>query len=244
MIAVTDHLPLIGPQTAVVVAGGDLITDQQPHPGIGHHRGAVLVEFSGLDPVVLGEIVQSRDGVVVRGQHHHALPAGTDLGPVVQHVKVHLARHAPVEATVLLVDVEGVGVALAEGEGGVSFPRLGETVDPAEFDGGAVFDQPIEHPTPTYRQVLQRVTDQHHPPPPPISQHRQLGERRRGHHCGLIHQQRRTSREPVAGRRAPEAGGVRGATCGRCPPPPPSRWSAPPPRSRLVPPRTPDGPAW
>ena len=102
------------------------------------------------------------------------------------------------EAAVLVVEADDVGVASPQTEAGISFPGRVEAVDPVELDGAEGVDEVAEHAGATDGRELHRVTEQSEAPTPSLGQLDQLGEAWCRHHRGLVHHDGGAGREVVA----------------------------------------------
>ena len=113
-------------------------------------------------------VVESVGGVAGVGEHERVDAVGVESGGVLGDVfdgGVEVA--VGVDAVVALVGVGDVGVAVAESERGVGFPRVGEAVEFGEGVGGdvGVMDEFGEHAAGVDGAELLVVADEHGPPP-------------------------------------------------------------------------------
>ena len=116
--------------------------------------------------------------------------------PFAGHVIEVLIQGADAYPAVLLVEVEGARVALAQQQRRRSFPGLLEPVDPFEFDRPSGVAQFGEHAAPSDRLELAWVTDQGEPPIVGGGEFDQLVQARGAQHARLVDDQRRATRQP------------------------------------------------
>lgn len=108
--AVLDRHPTIGDQSAVVVPGGDLVSDEDPVRSDGC-RWPACVEFAMADASVLAAGVESFGCFVGRRHQQSRFPAGTQFPPSGDGLPFHLCHGAAVESSVLFVEVSDGDVA-------------------------------------------------------------------------------------------------------------------------------------
>ncbi len=174
LVAVLDHEAPVGVQLAVVLAGGDLIADVQAVVATDRRPGRV--DLALPDAQRLGPAVEVDDDLGGGRHHGHAVAPGPGLRPRLHLGLLHLAAGPAVDAPVLVVEVEGLGVAPAQAQAGVALPVVGEAVDPVQLDGPVAVDEVAEHARATQRGELQGVADQGQAPAPGVGQVGQLGQ--------------------------------------------------------------------
>ena len=98
----------------------------------------------------------------------------------------------------VVVEVEDLGVAPAQGQAGVALPLVGEAVDPVQLDGAVAVDEMAEHARAPDGGELQRVAHQRQAPAPGVGQLRQLGQLGGRDHGRLVDHHRRPRGQVVA----------------------------------------------
>jgi hypothetical protein len=163
LVAVADGLAAAGGEVPVVAAGHDDLTDI----GLllaGDGDGGGWVEIAGVKAGALDGVVECVDVLVAAGRDRHRPPGGGEREPVSGDAGQVILEPPGADATVGLVDIDGVGVSGAQLQRRGRFPGVGEAVDADQLVGAAGGGQLGEQPAPPDRLQLSGVADQHEPP--------------------------------------------------------------------------------
>jgi hypothetical protein len=157
--------PVTGGQAedAVVGSGDDLFADAS-RVAVGQHRhpnglGLGRVWFGG-EPVVAGALVELADQLPGGGEHDR-IEAAAPVGlPGREDFFGERGEVADMHSSLVEVEAERFGPAVAEGEGGGAFGGVGEPVQLSKPDRSVGVGDVAEHPASADRGELLVVTDQ------------------------------------------------------------------------------------
>ena len=158
LFPIPDGLTGAGGEPTVIAAGDHDLTHVSAFAA-GDGDGGGRVQVTVGEAGVLDGVVQCVDVLVAAGRDRHGPPGRGQGDPVPGDAGQVILEGAGVDAAVVLVGGEGVGVAGAQMQRGGGLPGVGEAVDADQFVGAAGGGQLGEESASSDRLELSGVAD-------------------------------------------------------------------------------------